>query len=93
MAVLAEAVEQGDPRTHRLWFDVAAVADLNISPADAALMARRIRKVGAERILYGSDAATGDNLRPCEGWAALRRLPLTEDEFRRIASHVAPYFL
>jgi hypothetical protein len=39
MAMLAEAVEQGDPRTHRLWFDVAAVADLNISPADAAPMA------------------------------------------------------
>jgi predicted TIM-barrel fold metal-dependent hydrolase len=91
MAVLAEAVEQGEPRTSRLWFDVATVADLNISPANAALVARRIRQVGVERILYGSDAAVGDNLRPREGWAAFRRLPLREDEFARIASNVAPY--
>jgi predicted TIM-barrel fold metal-dependent hydrolase len=92
MAVLAEAVEPGDPRTRRLWFDVATVADLDISPANAALVARRIRQVGAERILYGSDAAVGDNLRPREGWAAFRRLPLTEAEFARIARNVAPYF-
>lgn len=91
MAVLAEAVERDDPRTSNLWFDVATVADLNISPANAALVARRIRQVSPERTLYGSDAAVGDNLRPREGWAAFRRLPLNEDEFARIASNVAPY--
>lgn len=91
MAVLAEAVERDDPLTSNLWFDVATVADLNISPANAALVARRIRQVSPERTLYGSDAAVGDNLRPREGWAAFRRLPLNEDEFARIASNVAPY--
>jgi hypothetical protein len=91
MAVFAEAVEQGDPRTSQLWFDVATVVDLNISPAQAELVARRIRQVGVERILYGSDAATDDNLHPREGWAAFRRLPLAEDEFARIARNVAPY--
>lgn len=91
MAVLAEAVERDDPRTSNLWFDVATVADLNISSANAALVARRIRQVGPERTLYGSDAAAGDNLRPREGWAAFRRLPLNEDEFARIASNIAPY--
>lgn len=91
MAVFADAIEQGDPRTRRLWFDVATVVDLTISPANADLVARRIRQVGVERVLYGSDAAVGDNLRPREGWAAFRRLPLTEDEFARIAGNVAPY--
>jgi uncharacterized protein len=91
MAVLAEAVEHDDPRTRGLWFDVATVANLSISPPNAALVARRIRQVGVERILYGSDAALGDNLRPREGWAAFRRLPLMEDELARIASNVAPY--
>ena len=91
MAVLAEAVEQGDSRASQLWFDVATVVDFNISPENAALVARRIRQVGVERILYGSDAAVGDNLRPREGWAAFRRLPLTEDEFTQIASNVAPH--
>ena len=91
MAVLAEAVERGDPRARQLWFDVATVADPNISPANAALLVRRIRQVGVGRILYGSDAAVGDNLRPRESWAAFRRLPLTEDEFAQIARNVAPY--
>jgi hypothetical protein len=60
-------------------------------PANAALVTRRIRQIGVERILYGSDAAVGTNLRPREGWAAFRRLPLTEGEFKKIAGNVAPY--
>jgi predicted TIM-barrel fold metal-dependent hydrolase len=91
MAVLAEAVEQVDPRTSRLWFDVATVVDPHISLANADLVARRIRQVGVERILYGSDAAIGDNLRPREGWAAFRRLTIMEDELVRIAGNAAPY--
>jgi uncharacterized protein len=91
MAVLADAVEQRDPRTNRLWFDVGTVVDADISPVLADMVVRRIRQVGVERILYGSDAAIGDNLRPREGWAAFRRLLLTEDEFSWIASQVAPY--
>lgn len=91
MAALAEAVETRDPRTRQLWFDVTTVADLNISTANAAPVAKRIRQVGVERSLYGSDAAVGDNLRPREAWAAFRRLPLTEDEFDTIARNVAPY--
>jgi uncharacterized protein len=91
MAVLAEAMEKHDPRTRQLWFDVATSADANISPEKAALIAKRIRQVGVDRILYGSDAALGGNLRPRESWAAFRRVPLTEKEFARIASNVAPY--
>jgi predicted TIM-barrel fold metal-dependent hydrolase len=91
MAVLADAVKKRDPRTRHLWFDVATCVDRNISPAQAALVVKRIREVGVDRILYGSDAAYGDNLRPREGWAAFRRLPLTEHEFRTIAANVAPY--
>jgi predicted TIM-barrel fold metal-dependent hydrolase len=91
LAVLAEAVEKRDPRTRQLWFDVATVVDRNISAGNAALVAKRIRQVGVDRVLYGSDAAVGDNLRPREGWAAFRQLPLTEREFERIAGNVAPY--
>ncbi len=91
MAVLADAVQNHDRRTRRLWFDVATIADLDISAANAALAAKRIRQVGVERVLYGSDAAAAGNLRPREGWAAFRRLPLTESEFERIARNEAPY--
>lgn len=91
MAVLAEAVERHDPRTRNLWFDVTTVADANISVVNARLIAHRIRQVGVERVLYGSDAAAGGNLRPRESWAAFRLVPLTEREFRRIARNAAPY--
>lgn len=91
LAVLAEAVERHDPRTRHLWFDVASCVDLNISPANAALVTKRIRQIGVKRILYGTDAAVGDNLRPRESWAAFRRLPLKESEFKQIAKNVAPY--
>jgi predicted TIM-barrel fold metal-dependent hydrolase len=57
MATLAEAVQRQDPLTQSLWFDIATVADPDLSIADAALVASRIRQVGVERILYGSDAA------------------------------------
>lgn len=91
MAVFAQAVERADPRTNQLWFDVATVVDRNISPAHAARVVQRIRQVGVERVLYGSDAALGDNLRPQEGWAAFRQLPLIKEEFAQIARNVAPY--
>ena len=92
MAVLADAVEHHDRRTRNLWFDVTSNVDPNISPENAALVVKRIRQVGAKRVLYGSDAAAGSNLRPREGWAAFRRLPLTQSEFTQIAHNLAPYF-
>jgi len=55
-------------------------------------MARRIRQIGVGRVLYGTDSAQGDNLRPVDAWAAFRRLPLSEDEFARIAGNVPPYW-
>ena len=91
MATLAAAVERRDPRTKRLWFDVTTSVDEKISPANAALVVKRIRQVGTKRILYGSDAAVGDNPKPRENWAAFRKLPLTEKEFKQIAKNVAPY--
>jgi uncharacterized protein len=92
MAVLADAVARGNRSTRRLWFDVTSVVDTGISAANAALVARRIRQVGVERVLFGSDAAVGENLRPRESWSAFRRLPLTDDEIARIADNLAPYF-
>jgi predicted TIM-barrel fold metal-dependent hydrolase len=92
LAVLAEAVERGHPATRNLWFDVASIAQDDTTPEAAALLARRLRQIGMARVLYGTDSAQGDNLRPREAWAAFRRLPLTEAEFTQLAGNVAPYF-
>jgi hypothetical protein len=91
MRVLAEAAARRDPNTRQLWFDVASRATPDISPEHAREMAQRIRMVGVDKILYGSDAATPGNMRPREAWAAFKALPLTAAEFERIAANLAPY--
>lgn len=91
MRVLAEAAARKDPNTRNLYFDVASIATADISPAHAREMVERIRMVGVDKILYGSDAATPTNMKPREAWAAFRALPLSEPELKRIAGNVAPY--
>jgi len=91
MGEFAAAVQRNEAATRRLWFDVASIVDADMSPGTAERVVRLIRQVGPHRILYGSDAAVGANLRPREGWAAFRRLPLTPAELATIANNVAPY--
>ncbi len=91
MAYMADAAAKGDPRTRNLWFDVASVADVAITPANAAKLVERIRRAGVRRMLYGTDAALGTNLRPRESWEAFSKLPLTPAELVTIATNVAPY--
>jgi predicted TIM-barrel fold metal-dependent hydrolase len=93
MAELAASVARHDPRTRNLWFDVASIVDRDIEPELAKLVADTIRRVGVDRVLYGTDSAQGGNLRPRESWEAFRKLPLTDAEFARIARNVPPYFL
>jgi hypothetical protein len=47
--------------------------------------------IGVPRVVYGSDAPSGGNPPPQQGWAACRMLPLSEEEFRAIANNLAPY--
>jgi predicted TIM-barrel fold metal-dependent hydrolase len=91
LTVFVQAIETADPRTKQLYFDVTTVALPNATADQAKLIATRIRQLGPQRILYGSDAAAGSNLPPREGWSAFRTLPLTDAEFQTIAGNVAPH--
>ena len=91
LSVFVEAIEKCDPRTKNFYFDVTTVVLPVTSAEKLALIATRLRQLGLQRILYGSDAASGGNLPPKQGWAAFRRLPLTEAEFQIIANNVPPY--
>ena len=51
---------------------------------------KRIRQIGINRLLYGSDAATANNL-PKDALKRWHSVPLTQQEFRDIDSNVAPY--
>jgi hypothetical protein len=53
------------------------------------LIATRIRELGVQRILCGTDGLGINSAR--DGWAAFLKLPLTDAEFRTIANNVPPY--
>ena len=83
LEVFADAVARRDPRTRLLYFDVTAVGAPPTAD-NAQWGAAMIRKLGTERVLFGSDA-TLPTTTPGDAWAALRRLlPLTDDELGRL---------
>lgn len=88
LAVYAEAIAAGDPRTKNLYFDVATVAD---GQPDEVLrkLAERIRQMGPMRVLFGTDLGPPAAR---QSWATFRiTVPLTDDELATIAGNVAPY--
>ena len=90
LEVFAEAMAKGDPRTRLLYFDITAVGTPPTSES-ARVMAALIRQLGTHRVVFGSDA-TLPTTTPADAWLALRKvLPLTDDEFRVIATNVPPY--
>ena len=89
--VFIEAIGRGDARAARLYFDAPSVIPTaTLSTEAAAAIASRIRRLGVQRVLFGSDATCGA-LTPKKTWEAFRKLPLTEAEFQTIAANVPPY--
>jgi predicted TIM-barrel fold metal-dependent hydrolase len=90
LSVFADAIAEGDPRTKNLLFDLATLTG-GQSDENLVRDAERIRQIGLDRIVYGTDTSP-PHPAPREAWNLLRtRLPLTSEEFRRIAGNVAPY--
>jgi predicted TIM-barrel fold metal-dependent hydrolase len=91
MAVFGAAAEHNDPRMRNIYFDVATIVTAETTPENAGLVASRIRQVGAERVLYGSDLSPpGGSIRA--GWEIFRdRVPLTPAELRTIAGNVTRF--
>ena len=91
MQVFGAAAERGDPHMRNLYFDVATIVADESTPADGALVATRIRQVGVQRVLYGSDLSPpGGSVRA--GWDIFRtRTPLTDTEVRTIAGNVTAF--
>jgi len=91
MSVFGDAADRKDPRMRNIYFDVATVVTAEAAPEELALVAKRIRQIGAGRILYGSDLSPpGGSIRA--GWQIFRsRVPLTVEEFRTIENNVTRY--
>lgn len=61
-------------------------------PETLAELAEIMRKIGLDRILYGSDMPLAWNPSPRDWWRrTILRLPLTDDEVRNIADNLPPY--
>jgi predicted TIM-barrel fold metal-dependent hydrolase len=100
MAVFAAAAERQDPRMANLYVDVSANITDEITPAEAALVAQRIRQLGPRRVLYGSDLSVpGGTIR--RGWeifrtkirleaAELQQIMNNQTRFVRPAPHSVP---
>jgi len=91
LSVFADAITKHDARMKNVWFDASAVVRPEMPPAELQRITARIRQVGVDRVLFGSDAATAPAAYPKAAWETFQRLPLTPAEFRTIAGNVAPY--
>jgi predicted TIM-barrel fold metal-dependent hydrolase len=93
-AVYAAAIEAGDPHTRLLFFDLAQAVPVpkqEQTPAVMTEIAATLRRIGLERIFFGSDMDAGGNPSPRDHWKAIRQLPLTDDEIRTLAENIPPY--
>jgi predicted TIM-barrel fold metal-dependent hydrolase len=91
LSVFADAIARNDTRLKNVWFDGAVVVRPDMAADVLRQIAARIRQIGVQRVLYGSDAAASPLAYPKAGWAAFRRLPLSEAEFGVIANNATPY--
>ena len=84
IGLFVDAIAARDKRMKRVYFEVSGVF-LEQWESKVDLIVKRLRTIGVDRILYGSDGP------PLPNWRAFRKLPLTEDEFRKIERNIAPY--
>src|SRR5436190_6878785 len=92
--VFADAIAAKDPRAKNLYFDITqtVLTDGSQTSEQLAQIAAALRRIGLERIFFGTDMTLpGNNPPPREHWKAVRRLPLTDAELRVLASNVPPY--
>ena len=85
MAVFGEATRRKDRRMRNLYFDVATNVTEKTTAEEAAVIVKRIREVGPQHVVYGSDLSPpGGSV--ASGWELFRtKLPLTDAELRTIA--------
>lgn len=86
LAAFAEAISAGNPHAKKLYFDLTTVAVTRQTAKTRKMIAERIRQIGLQRILFGSDTPPGDTWKEF-----VRAVPLREEEFRTIAANVTPY--
>jgi uncharacterized protein len=93
LAVFADALQSADRRVSNLYVDVTEIITEDTPQALVDALTKRMRQIGLNRILFGSDTPLPRyRPPPVQAWATFRRrVPLSDDELRVIAENVAPY--
>ena len=84
LGVFTDAIAKHDARMKNVWFDATAVVRPGMSPDDLQRIAARIRQIGVERVLYGSDARREPSRVPEGG---LGGVPTTPADPGRVPRH------
>jgi predicted TIM-barrel fold metal-dependent hydrolase len=90
VGVFVDAIAKHDRRMAHVYFDISGITGIGRWKEKGELIATRVRELGLDRVLYGSDGAVPGNT-PREHWTRFRQLPLSDTEFRTIEGNIAPY--
>lgn len=85
LGVFVDAFARKDARLRHVYIEVSGIVGLGRPRDREPLAVERIRQIGPDRILYGSDGP------PQTMWTAFTQLPLTAAEIRKVAGNTAPY--
>ena len=90
-ALTAYADAVADEGVRNLWFDVSDSALVASDGGMREKLVAQMRRIGFDRLLYGSDAAFEGHPDPKGAWEAFRTMPLTAKELDAVARNVAPW--
>jgi predicted TIM-barrel fold metal-dependent hydrolase len=93
LGVFVDAIANHDARMTHVFFDASGVIGVGKRSDKLDLIATRIRQIGVDRVLYGSDGALPPAYTPKTAWEAFTQLPLSRAEFTTLANNRAPYML
>ena len=81
LGVFADAIAAKDQRVKLVYFDVSVAS----WESKKETLQRQLRKIGIERLLYGSDSPALSALK------SFRQLPLSREEIKQIEENIARY--
>lgn len=88
LQVFANYIEQDDPITRQVFFDLSYVPAAEEDKETVLALAREIRRIGIDRFLFGSDFNV---LAPVAEIAAIQRLELSDEEEAHLRTNCAPW--
>lgn len=95
LGVFADAMAKSKPGARNLYFDWTQALPMDPADRTPEMVEQAVslmRKIGMDRIFFGSDMPLASNPSPRDWWRkTILTLPLSDDELRNIADNLPPY--